>query len=557
MDNFQRWDHVLIDGSGVCYALYFREKYRWDLGGEYDKFSYVVEHFFKEAHFKNPIVVLDGCAGHDPSKLDTARRRREQSMREMERVQRHDHRTPANASASTKPLMLISAFMDVLRKLGIEFHVVDGEADTAVAALANHYKCPVLGSDSDYFMFELEEGFVHFDRYYQQGNNSALFKISEFMKQYHLKRFELCLILPSTFGNDFAKSSARRSHDEYSRLLGKLSEYRSYSDYLDRNGDAATRANFAAAQRFYHHLSLPAILHVEGAPATNEKFTVFPKWVFDGFTKGCFPPSLVNVYHNKLYLLPMVVEVIGKESAWLMSRSIRQLLYGFMGLSADAQVTEIIRKHHIPAFDEEQVLPVLEDPRICIRDSIFSDRSESNLSGLVLSVLGSSNDELFQSLDGKWKLPIAATYYWYKKLADVVQRRDLVISLLLSFFACSKIINKELPLHASTPSARPDHLTALHAFAQWQCTYFDARALNYLAREPFPTTSPASLYSGEVAMHYATSVPHERNWIDDFLDKDSEEWSLFSKFLHIITGCDEASSRTQEANRTVYCYKYV
>lgn len=376
VNNYQGWDHLIIDGSGICYALYYREKYRWDLGGEYDKFSRIVEKFFEEACFRNPIVVLDGCAGHDVKKLATACGRREESMREMQRVQSHSHRVPANESASSKPLMLISAFMDVLRKLNIEFHVVDGEADTAIAALANHYKCPVLGSDLDYFMFELEHGLVHFDRYYQQGLNNSLFKISEFMKQFHLKRYELCLILPSVFGNDFAKSSAPKSHSEYRKVLDELSRCRSCMDYLDRKGDATTRTNLEAAKTFYRDLPLPESLYVENAPTSNEKFTVLPVWVFGRFARGCFPPSLVNVYHNKLYLLPLVVEVIEKESAWQISRSIRQLLYGFMGLSADTQVTEIIRRSYIPAFSEETVLPaVCRDPSVSISNPLFSDRN--------------------------------------------------------------------------------------------------------------------------------------------------------------------------------------
>ncbi len=119
----------------------------------------------------------------------------------------------------------------------------------------------------------------------------------------------------------------------------------------------------------------------------------------------------------------------------------------------------------------------------------------------------------------------------------VPQKRELVKSLLLSFLVCSscgKLKTEKLPQVTS------HHLTALHAFAQWQCVYHDAMSLNYLSREPFPTTSPACLYTGEVAMYYALISMEKEKWLDDiFIAKDSVEWRLFNKFLYLVTGQDE------------------
>lgn len=89
-----------------------------------------------------------------------------------------------------------------------------------------------------------------------------------------------------------------------------------------------------------------------------------------------------------------------------------------------------------------------------------------------------------------------------------------------------------------TPKTRSSHLIALHSFAQWQCVYFDCKALNYVAREPFPTTSPASLYSGEVAMHYS-SISCEGVRLDGFLKDGSVEKNLYSRFLYLVTGYSE------------------
>ncbi len=261
-----------------------------------------------------------------------------------------------------------------------------------------------------------------------------------------------------------------------------------------------------------------------------------PKWVLDKIKEGRFPGYLLNVHHTQ-YFMPRVVEVIEKASAWQSSRYIRQYLYGLIGVREGAHVTEIIRADFFPSLVEESVSPKFLTVPIFIKDPFFTDahRDEEKLQDLVLTILKCHNipkddiQHIFNPLDSMWKLPIAATYYWYRHIKSIprAQRRDLLKSLLLSFFTCSGIISNPLPpLSHVTAGTRSDHLTALHAFSQWQCVYYNAIGLNYLAKEPFPSTSPACLYSGQVAMHYATNCSHEENWLTSIIARDSKEWEL-------------------------------
>ena len=163
---------------------------------------------------------------------------------------------------------------------------------------------------------------------------------------------------------------------------------------------------------------------------------------------------------------------------------------------------------------------------------------------IVLTVLNchkiSAGDiqRIFKPLEDK---PIAATFHWYlHENTPHDQRENLLKCLLLSFLTCSGVISNDMPsLPPVNVRTKSRHWTALHSFSQWQCVYFDAMALNYLARESFPTTSPASLYSGKVAMHYATNVSHVRDWIACSITKGSRGWGLFNDFLYLITGNDE------------------
>ena len=564
--HFSYWDHLILDGSGICYGLYFNGNFNGELGGEYDKFSLAVEKFFKKADFRNPIVVMDGCAGNDVKKLRTSLLRRTESMNELQRVQASN----SARGKSIKPLLIISVFMDVLRSLNITFLVADGEADNMVAALANHYSCPVLSNDSDYYMFKLEQGFIHYDRYYKDRKGHSLFVYSDFMKQFSLSDHELCLVLPAVFGNDFIEPTAPRN--DFGSTLRDLSKYHSCKEYLESKDSVVNPNSFKAVKKFYcDDMCLPPDYFEEFT--TSAKFAPLPEWVFSSFKKGCFPPYLLNVYHNKSCLFPVVVEVVEKDSAWLISRDIRQYLYGFVGLRENDPIREGIRQSFLPTFTEQEIFPKFQQPDvISIGDRCFSDKNERKQSDFVLAVLScnemSSQDvQQFNALDGKWKLPIAATYYWYRHLTtpppqssdasdgSKTTNRNLVKSLLLSFLTCSKLMHSGSHLRSRpiAPKTRSDHLIALHSFAQWQCVYFDCKALNYVAREPFPTTSPASLYSGEVAMHYA-SISCEGVQLDGFLKDGSDEKTLYSSFLYLVTGRSEEERMGKHVVSTKKCF---
>lgn len=170
---------MVIDGEGVCCMLY-RKSLPWALGGEYDKFSAVIEAFFNDVGFNNPIVVLDG-AESDNSKLDTVCKHREQAMGEMLEMQSGSGWVTDDITTATiLPPLIISTFISVLKKMKITCFVADDEGDQEIAALANHYKCPVFSSDSDFFIFNLEHGFIHFNRFYSERNPLSLYYNTRF-----------------------------------------------------------------------------------------------------------------------------------------------------------------------------------------------------------------------------------------------------------------------------------------------------------------------------------------------------------------------------------------
>ena len=267
-----------------------------------------------------------------------------------------------------------------------------------------------------------------------------------------------------------------------------------------------------------------------------------PGWFYSSYKTGILAPVL-EAYLNRIRVFPITAEVIKYKSAWRVSRHIRQCLYYIMGLP---EVTEILRTDNLAELTRESVCSFrfksIQPGAISIRDECFSTKDKYILPRLVLEVLKCddifSNEE-FNTLRDDLKLPIAATIYWYKELILYLEsRKNLVMCLLISFLTCSDDIRRqEARLEKITRDDKS--LMPLHFYAQWQCVYYDTMCLNSLAREPFVATSPARLYSGEVAMYYAITSAQNERWLDNIISRDSNEWVLLNQLLYLVTGCNE------------------
>lgn len=157
--NFGEWNHVIVDGNNIQAKLY---SFSWKLGGEYHKFSANIEKFFGELKLlvKTPIVVFDhGRREHLTAEI--IRSRRSDSHKKLKEFQDQPGWDPYIVSQGPRPPLIKNTFIDVLEKLDIEIRFANGYADREMVTLANHRQCPALSSDSDFFLFNLEYGFIY------------------------------------------------------------------------------------------------------------------------------------------------------------------------------------------------------------------------------------------------------------------------------------------------------------------------------------------------------------------------------------------------------------
>ena len=484
-----QWRSIVVDGNGLCHHLYYTNHCDWQLGGEYPEFYSTTESYFDLIRTAGvePVVIFDGS--HDQGKTETVLKRKEDKNRAMLKSQETGY--PSRSSVS--PILMLQTFMDVLQGMKIEFHIAPSEGDKEVAAVANSRGCPVLSSDSDFFMYDLEHGFIPLE-HLNPVDSSFLYHIDNFAAYFGLKDPKLRLFLPALHGNDFISPRADyRTGMKFMITIKRVSKYSSSEECLDKEYGSIVRKNYGAAESQY---CSPHLSDYESQKASYVSLYSLPEWTFDSFLSGSFHPHLLDILQHKVCTLGNVVEDIHQQSAWICSRHIRQNIYGFIGLAEE--VNENIRRDRSPSMVKTSIVIKNTNP-----PAHLTEFQEKDKEGIVLAILGCAsaarNLKQFHELDEKWKLPLATVRYWFHNSELVTE--DLLKALLLCFLHCSGV--QVCSRLVDVP--KQSNFLALHVFAQWQCVYYDAMVLNNITRTPLLTTSPSELFSGKVAMFFASS----------------------------------------------------
>ena len=508
------WKAIVVDGNGLCHYLYIEKGGNWELGGEYPEFFSETKSYFQSIRQAGvePVVVFDGT--HDQNKTATVLKRKQEKNKAMFNSQT----AGVQRNYRVSPILMLQTFMDALQDMKIEFHIAPTEGDKETVGVANARGCPVLSNDSDFYMYDLAHGFIPLE-YFSTTGKCSLYHVDNFVSYFGLRDPKLRLFLPALHGNDFISPPSSKGYPDFMVTIRTISRYAKSEDCLIREYGSGRRKyimnqamvkNYKMAEEQYCNVSLQ---NYETQKREYISLYSLPEWTFDSFLKGSFHPHLLDILLHKSCILGNVVEDIGQECAWVCSRNIRQNVYSFIGV-VEPMVTENIRLDHSPDMVQQPVRLSNSATTLSLRNYQEKDGEE-----FVLSVLGSteaarSSLKAFFEQKQKWKLPLATFRYWYQNSKLVT--KDLLLSLLLCFLHCSGTLVCPNVMETSWR----DNMLALHVFAQWQCVYYDALVLNNIAKAPFISTSPSEIFSGRVAMFFASSKPvlEENSVLKSILD---------------------------------------
>ncbi|CAF1422828.1 unnamed protein product [Adineta steineri] len=147
--------NVLFDGNSIYHQMYKECHLTCLFGGEYDKFYDYCKQLFESFRLCeiNVIVVFDG-ARLDDRKLATTLQRSKKRI---------DYSTKLSVNIDLSPLLLRQTFLNVLDEMNIPYVSALGEGDDECVSLANHLNCYLISRDSDYYCYNLLQGYIPFE----------------------------------------------------------------------------------------------------------------------------------------------------------------------------------------------------------------------------------------------------------------------------------------------------------------------------------------------------------------------------------------------------------
>ncbi len=283
---------LVIDGNSFLHQIYFSNKIKCEFNGNYDELKQKLKCFFgvlKRCNIE-PYVLLDGARDVNNEKFQTVLERTKDRIQKFT-IKTSDMALLEDVKSSSKmqeqffvskyilPLNANLVLHEVLVDLKIKCFQCKFEADYCIAYLANRLNAPVLSLDSDFYVFDLNAGYIAYDsldldlhaidaidnsRVYL---NAKLYKRENFLNQFDLntsQKKSLLYVFVVLCGNDFinqkeflnlkqtlinennnSKSlfhSREQRINFFKKLLGWLSRFQTLADcvltvlkFLDKN----------------------------------------------------------------------------------------------------------------------------------------------------------------------------------------------------------------------------------------------------------------------------------------------------------------------------------
>ena len=510
---------LVVDGNSLCHSLY---RVDWTNGGQYLEYRLELLEYFRKLQQADicPIVVFDGI-DYKQEKTEEAFRRHNKRIRKIDSALKPTSTTrqPEDKGLSILPVFAIEVFQQTLHELEVPLYVVDGEADATIVQIANHYSCPVLSSDSDFFMFNVEGGYIPIERFYCDATVTAdVFSVRTFTQQCRFADSNLRLVIPAIVGNDFL-SAADSTFLQYVRekagqqsctimaVTNFASQFSSMKCFveqialippeIDKKG---LKRNCERVQEIYL-LQRQTVNPDELALSTELRQAngnTIPDLLLQQYRLAKLPVSIMEALVLRKCMLRIVVDNSQSPSSLLISSRLRQHMYQILGIFPVAEIfrRELDLQRETIFVTDNWRLPDVEN----VKKLDLTERKRVLFTALCCS------EEAVEKIDETLKLIAASLMYWATSAEVPIPFVKALISCIVLCYTCTdKLPGLRSGAIITTAFMKdPKRMAALHSFAQWQCVYFDAITLNQLLMEPLRVVSPAFLYDGKIAMHLAS-----------------------------------------------------
>ena len=537
---FAEYNGVVVDGKSLIYHMTGKFKITCTFGGQYPRLESTLEGFFRAllSNRLQVVVVFDGIDYDDQKRATKLRRKKNWYSRIR------------NAFKENKELYLVppltnSVFCYVLRKLKIPYIFVDGDADKKITQIANFYHYPVIADDSDYYIFDLDVGYISLNKFkWAKGTVSALLYKRDFLVEsagFHSP--DLVLGIPLFIGNDFYspgiwKNQLDTLQDEpesgqavkrnIAWAVDCLAQFSSLADCIQELPGMMKELDPVRVQKSISYgvdlmkrvySAVPSfgydpIAEMETYALMSQKDgRPVPKELLYFFRKGLVSLTTLEALCKEFVVLPAIFEDLEQPSCYNIGEPLRATLYALVHLDQDKlDIKEHVRCHPYNdnftfasvSVNRSSVLPMV--PSACKAFKEVCHLPLDTRKAVIMHCLEVplSTAAAIQGLPCSFHLLAMVTRYWYHHAIPKPRPLELkaLITCLLTNY--SGIRHK---VHISKFNQR-----TTHSCVQWQKVYMDVHDLNSLLSEPFLQLPPISeLFDGQL-LHFFTLQDEDLLW---------------------------------------------
>ncbi|XP_064400537.1 protein asteroid homolog 1-like [Halichondria panicea] len=500
---------IVIDGFSLSYQLFCG--IGW---GDYCEFYEKVLDFFTmlKSIGIEAYVVVDGI-DYENEKAATSDDRVLQRLRMLSRAKSQIEQLKKNKMIV--PNLAKVVFVDAVRKtIGARFFVADGEADRDVVSLANHLGCPVLGLDSDFFIFNINHGLILIPHNLQDLKTEVqYFHYQKFDRTCSFSHPQIRLFLPYCLGNDFHGRHAlpELGIDQEAKVELIVEKLNNSSLNIDDY-----QGELASDRKFYE-----VVPHSFEDLSQHSAFsTSVPQWIVSRFKRGEFSRNVMHflVGHilkgSKIWNYLLVVEDMKRESAWKVTNSV--LLYAIGALIScyeSGSIPEIIvrvRQKSLCKLEERNVSSSLNEKHLEILGSHnllnIPDMPKIKQRDIVLRVFQCKQISAeLENVSEDLKLAVVASRCWLMAIHSSVDHRfkAFILALILCLQKCLCKGSDEIKDCRNQMKA----LDRIHYLAQWECMLHLANTFNQILGCPFTYTSLGRMFSATVFQRFFVNLP--------------------------------------------------
>ncbi|CAL8248800.1 unnamed protein product [Lota lota] len=561
---------LVVDGGNLLYHLYNKYNLDQNHGGEYLAFQALIQDFFMnlEKCGIKPYVVIDGGLGTSDIKLKTRMERQEGLLQNIPKALN-------GKSMGIFPPFTFSVFEQTLSQMKVPLVKVFGEADCQLAALASEWRCPVLSTDSDFYIYDLPGGLLSLDHF--QWKKVVTSQAGSYIpcKRYTTSSFctffnidhQLLPLFASLAGNDYVNlremNWARFLPKGSPRKTRKIANLEGLLRWLGSRTDKTTEDTLTAAMALIPDMSQQEKTEVQtevqramleyqipsssllgffsGGPAPPlpaEMLSCVPEWFRASLTRGELGADVLDYDMLVRKILRIQVEHSDLESSNLISQPIRQVLYGLLlGRGGGGGVEEWDRVGL--ELVRVMVQPVVQGAAKKLRLDSLPQADHAVRMQVCLETLG-VEEEMLKGVPAHLRLPVAVTCYWLRRAGP----EPTLLKALLMVMVQGELNRQK----GGTTGWQGDtnHITQsmdcvmAHSLNQWQACMKDASQLNQLLCMPLPKPHFAWLYQGRLVHQLQKQLQESE---PEEILQDVEFMSLYRSLLEAVIQPDPKANR--------------